>query len=106
MDKLYETLKSLKTTELDEILDQRDSDSFDTEWCNLNDLTPEINDPLNTKDIFIKMSDITNGHEVCSYISDDLELIDRAIKTGIESDFLNYLKACYEQGKIPFEWRS
>ncbi len=99
-------MNKLSSSELDVVLDKRDSEPFDTAWCNLNDITPKTNGSLNTREIFIKLSEITNGHEVCSYISDDLELIDRAERAGIESDFLNYLKASYEQGKMPCEWGS
>lgn len=106
MDKLLNTLQQLSSTELDKILDKRDLNPFDSSWCSLNDLIPDPGESLDTKSIFIKLSEITNGHEICSYISDDLELIDRAEKAGIQSEFLNYLKNSYEKGEVPCEWRS
>lgn len=106
MDILLESLNKLSSSEMDDILDKRDSDHFDLAWCNLNDITPATNRPLIAKDTFITLSGITNAHELCSYISDDLELIARADNAGVESDFLNYLKTSYEQGEIPCEWHN
>ncbi|ACA87759.1 hypothetical protein Swoo_3494 [Shewanella woodyi ATCC 51908] len=101
MDKLLETLESINSDELDKLLDQRDEDPFDSAWINLNQKVSKINVSIDNKDLFIKLSSATNHHEVCSYIADDLELINKAETLGIESEFLGYLKQCYEQGEVP-----
>ena len=106
MDKLLSTLQQLDSQALDLILDQRDDDSFDQAWCKLNELVSESSASFDAKDIFIKLSGVTNGHEVCSYIADDFELIKKAEEFGVESEFLNYLKQSYEQGTVPCAWSS
>lgn len=106
MEKLLETLKSMSSDELDNLLDQRDEDPFDSTWVKLNQHVSEVNATIDSKDLFIRLSNATNHHEVCSYIADDLELINKAETLGIESEFLDYLKHCYEQGVVPSEWHS
>ncbi len=101
MEKLLETLKSMSSDELDNLLDQRDEDPFDSTWVKLNQRVSEVNATIDSKDLFIRLSNATNHHEVCSYIADDLELINKAETLGIESEFLDYLKHCYEQGVVP-----
>ena len=106
MDKLLETLKSMSSDELNTLLDQRDENPFDSAWVNLNQLAGEAEVSIDNKDLFVKISHATNHHEVCSYIIDDFELINKAETLGIESKFLDYLKQCYEQGCVPREWNS
>lgn len=106
MDKLLETLKSLSSEELDNLLDQRDEDPFDSAWVTLNQGVSGVNAFIESKELFIKLSNATNHHEVCSYIADDFELISKAETLGIKSKFLDYLKQSYEHGKVPSEWHS
>ena len=106
MDKLIENLTKLSAEELDALLDRRDSRQFDCAWCELNESVPDPVHRFDTKEIFMRVSKATNAHEICSYISDDLELIYKLEKAGVESKFLSYLKACYEQGVVPCEWLS
>ena len=106
MEKLISNLHALSSSQLDEILDKRDSNSFDSAWCELNDTVPITSVPFDLKAIFIKLSDASIQHEVCFYIADDLELMHRAEQAGIETDFLNALKMSYEQGIVPDEWHS
>ncbi|HAS6172350.1 MULTISPECIES: hypothetical protein [Vibrio] len=106
MEKLFQNLTTFSCDELNDILDQRDSKAFDHAWCKLDKLVPEPEARLDTKDVFIKLSGITKGHEICSYISDDLELIYKCETYKVESDFLNYLKNCYLRGTVPSEWHS
>ncbi|ESA37406.1 hypothetical protein N836_03175 [Leptolyngbya sp. Heron Island J] len=104
MDKLIENLVHLSSSELDEILDKRDSGTFDDAWGIQSEAVPELDQPFNIEDIFVKLSEITGHHEICSYVADDLELLHRADKAGITSDFLTYLKSCYERGQVPNKW--
>ncbi|EKE67900.1 hypothetical protein B3C1_17702 [Gallaecimonas xiamenensis 3-C-1] len=91
--------------ELDRILDSRDEDQFDTAWIELHQSTSGIDVPFENRELFLKLSKATSCHEICSYISDDFELISKAEALGIESAFLNYLKCSYEQGLVPSEWQ-
>ena len=104
MNELFENLAMLSGDELDEILDQRDSGMFDLAWCELNESVPELETRFDTKEVFTRLSKITSGHEICSYISDDLELIYKCDISKVESEFLNYLKDCYHKGIVPREW--
>lgn len=106
MDELIENLARLNPSELDEILDKRDSGAFDDAWGTQNEAVPDVDEPFDAEDIFVKLSETTGHHEICSYIADDLELLYRAEKAGITSAFLTYLKSCYARGEVPSEWRS
>lgn len=104
MNKLVNHLRTLSTSELDEILDKRDSDIFDCAWCSADAAIPEPVTRFNTNNIFITLSEATNSHEICSYISDDLELIHKAKVASYKSEFIDYLEKSYEEGAIPCEW--
>ena len=105
MENLINHLSKMTNRELDEILDKRDSDIFDSAWCSANNDLPDSEMRLDTEDIFIKLSEVTECHEVCSYISDDLELINKAKIASYQSEFIKYLEKCYEQGRVPYEWQ-
>ncbi|MFK8011127.1 MAG: hypothetical protein AB8B80_03735 [Marinicellaceae bacterium] len=104
MENLIRTLKKLDFHELDQILDQRDGESFSQAWCELHELVSTSSASFDAKEIFIKLSGITNAHEICSYIVEDLELIIKAEDLSVEPKFLNYLKKSYEQGTVPCTW--
>ena len=106
MKNLINHLSKMSACELDEILDKRDSDIFDSAWCSANAEIPDSEIRLDTKEIFIELSEATECHEVCSYISDDLELINKAQIASYKSEFIQYLEKCYEQGVVPCEWQS
>lgn len=106
MQKILDNLRSLTSDDLNVILDKRDSPSFDDAWCELYELSHNAITQFNTKDIFIEISKITNHHDICSYISDDLELMNKCQIANINSDFFNYLKNCYQKGSVPCEWCS
>ncbi len=106
MENILKTLQKLDSQALDIILDHRDGDSFSQAWCELDELVSKSSASFDAKEIFIKLSGITNAHEVCSYIVEDLELILKADDLSIESKFLNYLKQSYEQGRVPCTWKN
>lgn len=106
MHNLINHLSKLSARELDEILDKRDSDIFDSAWCSANADIPEAVIRADTKNLFMKLLEATESHEVCSYISDDLELINKAKVASYKSEFIEYLEKCYEQGIVPCEWQS
>ncbi|MFP9132827.1 hypothetical protein ACLKZ7_07525 [Shewanella algae] len=108
MDKLLENLFSKCADELDALLDKRDDAAFDNAWVHLNQQVGEVDAHLDnkfdSKALFIKLSQAANCHEICCYIADDLELIEKARTMGLESKFLDYLKQSYRQGQVPCEW--
>jgi len=99
-EKLLLSLSKMEQDKLDELLDLRDDDSFDKQWLDLYEKC-DISTKAQTKELFLSLSKLTQGHEICSYISDDLELIQKARALGIESKFLDYLESSYEKGIFP-----
>ena len=103
---IAKTLSNLSQEELDTILDNRDSGEFDKAWCEARELVPERESETDIESLFMRLSRTTNGHEICSYIVEDIELIENASKAGIESDFINYLRYTYTQLQVPSKWKS
>ena len=54
MKNLINHLSKMSASELDEILDKRDSDIFDSAWCSANAEIPDSEIRLDTKEIFIE----------------------------------------------------
>ncbi|MCA0895122.1 hypothetical protein [Microbulbifer agarilyticus] len=102
---LIRNLESKSLNILDEILDSRDEEAFDSAWVHANDTVSSELKVSDNKSIFLSLSLATRQHEICCYIQEDLELIERAEMCGIESPFLSYLKECYEQGIVPSQWK-
>ena len=103
-EKLLKNLSSMEQEKLDELLDCRDDDSFDKQWLDLYEKC-NISTKAETKELFLSLSKLTQGHEICSYISDDLELIQKAKALGIDSEFLEYLESSYKKGKFPSKYK-
>jgi len=103
---IAKTLSNLSQEELDTILDNRDSSEFDKAWCEARELVPENEPETDIESLFMRLSRTTNAHEICSYIVEDIELIENASKAGIESDFINYLRYTYTQLQVPCKWKS
>lgn len=102
---LIENLESKNSNFFDEILDSRDGDAFDSAWVATNQMVPSEGWISGNESMFLNLSSATKHHEICSYIQDDFELLERAATYGIESPFLSYLRACYEQGIVPSQWK-
>lgn len=96
----------MSADELDSLLDQGDEAPFDSMWIKLNLRVCEVSVTKDYKELFLRLSNATNHHEVCSCITGDLELINKAEIKDIDSEFLDYLKHSYEQGVVPCEWHS
>lgn len=102
MELLLKNLKKLTESQLDEILELRDNHSFDFMWTELYQQLPGESESEIHEDLFIALSKATNGHEITSYIVDDQELIHRAKKANLSSDFLSSLIVSYERGEVPY----
>lgn len=103
---LINNVSQLSEDELNTILDQRDENPFDSLWCELNKRLSTYTADKDFKDTFIKLSKATNNHEVCSYIIEDLELINKAKQANLSSPFLDYLIQSYQQGQVPYQWNN
>lgn len=94
----------MTTEELDDLLDERDENSFECAWIDLNARVSHVKSHTDCKDLFIKVSNATNHHEICSYIADDMVLMNKAETLKLDSKFLDYLQQSYKQGIVPSKW--
>ena len=102
LGKLTDKLKALSCDELNEILNIRDENPFDSEWCYLNNELSGVPSNFRGEDIFTRLSEVTNSNEVCTYIIEDLELIYKAETCGYSSTLLSLLIDSYNNGNIPY----
>lgn len=118
---LNELLKRIKNGELlslklfnnldeDTVLDIRDEPEFENEWLRVSDILDTMkvdskNDELIyeiRKHSFINVYNITKSDELSAYISDDFELISKAIVLGYNDKWLNSLTLSYANFKFPY----
>lgn len=92
------------------VLDSRDDFVFENDWLRVsNDLEEqEINSEYNdliheiAKQSFITVYNITGSDELASYISDDFELISKAIILGYNDAWMNSLILSYANQIFPY----
>jgi hypothetical protein len=117
MEELLEKLRSMKLGKLtdddiDEILDSRDEDCFDMEWCRVYDAVEHLKaDAPLTEEQTAAQKEICKqaffcaekqrSSELSDYISDDFGLIYDSILTGFQDAWLDKLIAAYRSGRIP-----
>lgn len=120
MDLVNEILNNLNSIDyetldedcLNELLDSRDSDPFDTEWCRVNEEIQMMKNDLNyTGENIEQQSRIREkafmiieeniGGELAEYISDDFGLIYDSLILNYKDDWLNKLIAAYKNKTIP-----
>ena len=99
--------------DLDEILDVRDSESFEKDWLQCfkkiknklekSPLTkPQIDLIDKLREVsFMAVSNATKQHEIASYISDDFELISKAALLGGSFEYAENLLNVYLAGELP-----
>ena len=95
---------------LEEYLDKRDSEAFETQWMQAFEAIqrPEEETTLDTatideirKTVFLKAFDVTGSGELAGYISDDFELIAKGLHFEYSSDFLTSMYHRYKEGQLP-----
>ena len=115
MNTLIEKLEQIdfNTLDIEELLDNRDAEVFDTEWIRVYKAVesmknaenyPEAEKENNTKireQVFRKLYEFTNDSDLAGYVSDDFGLISDARLLGYKDLWLDELIACYEKGIIP-----
>jgi len=104
VDTLQYKLRSFSDEDLDSILDKRDSSKFEKHWLDLAEKVEPVELNFEGEERFVKLSQATGGHEICSYIIEDIELIEKAIINQIDSPFLSYLIDSYKKGAVPYEY--
>lgn len=110
MFELLNKLNNIKYEELDidEILDKRESDPFDSEWMRVYQAIKELKKGKkfdDTTDIeekaYITVYEKSNNDELAGYISDDFGLIADSKTLNYSDEWLDKLVACYEKAIIP-----
>jgi len=103
----------LRGREIDDVLDERDAESFDAEWTRV---FKEVESRLKGLEIdqkgfdaidlirelsYKKAYSATGESELAGYVSDDFELISKAILVGYDEPWLTRLVQCYVSGEFP-----
>ncbi len=110
---MYELLDKLsqinyEELDIDDFLDQRDSDPFDSEWVRVYQAIEELKKSKavgDTREIekkaYITVYEKTEADELAGYISDDFGLIADSKMLGYSDEWLDKLISCYKNAKIP-----
>lgn len=97
----------------DELLDRRDIDPFDTEWCRVSKETEALKKIQSYPDeakkeqrkirekAFMIMIENTAESELAAYVSDDFGLIYDSLVLNYHDEWLNKLIEAYKNKKIP-----
>ncbi len=104
LDALVRNLGGCKQVALDALLDRRDQDPFDGAWQDLRARVSGSERAAQAESVFVAVSDATQHHEIASYITDDLDLIEAAERQGVEDVLLDYMRECYQRGLVPHRW--
>lgn len=101
--------KNIDFENIDELLDERDHESFSARWLSEFNKVEKIKrqgenvlliDTLR-EEIFKSVFNKSNNSDVASYISDDLALLMDAVNSNYESAWLSALLNLYSEGEIP-----
>lgn len=117
INKLLEALEAIDYTDFDEeyiddILDNRDNDPFDSEWCRVNDdienLKTDENYTKKNEEEFFEISQrafkilSNNGcGELSAYVSDDFGMVYDSVVLGYSDEWLDKLISTYQNKSIP-----
>lgn len=106
---IYELLDKLsqinyEELDIDDFLDQRDSDPFDSEWVRVYQALEELKKGktvADTREIekkaYITVYEKSENDELAGYISDDFGLIADSKRLGYSDKWLEKLISCYLQ---------
>ncbi len=100
----------LQNLDEDEVLDLRDESEFEDEWLRVSnrvesaEFTEKENDLIKKicKQAFLKVYDATQSGELSGYISDDFEMISKAMVMGLDDGWLNALILSYANLEFPY----
>ena len=113
------TSSRFKNVNLDQILDTRDNSAFENAWlatyesvnqqfAGFLETCPEALQTIEkiSKNVFLAVSEITQQHEIAAYVSDDMELIAKALLVDPTHEFINALLDAYESEAFYDQWTS
>ncbi len=94
---------------IDELLDLRDEDKFDKKWVDVYHQIENQKDKIKNKKLiddirkeaFLKAYSLFKSSDLASYVSDDFELISKALEIGYHNKWLNGLFQCYLSNIFP-----
>ena len=110
---MYELLDKLsqinyEELDIDDFLDQRDSDPFDSEWVRVYQALEKLKKGKTVeatraieKNAYITVYEKTENDELAGYVSDDFGLIADSKRLGYSDEWLEKLISCYENARIP-----
>ena len=95
--------------DLDELLDMRDDDEFDSEWMRIYNVLSSTSITENQKkeidfireESFIMAYNLSGSSDIASCISDDIELICKAYILNFSDNWLNSLILSYANRMFP-----
>ena len=109
---MYELLDKLsqinyEELDIDDFLDQRDSDPFDSEWVRVYQALEELKKGKTVADtreiekkVYITVYEKSENDELAGYISDDFGLIIDSKRLNYSDKWLEKLISCYENARI------
>jgi len=94
--------------DIDDFLEQRDSDPFDSEWVRIYQALEELKKGKTVADTrevekkaYITVYEKSENDELAGYISDDFGLIADSKRLNYSDEWLDKLISCYENARIP-----
>ena len=111
IDKIVKTIKNYdySAIDIDEFLDNRETDEFESGWFDINDQIDRNAIPENVKkrsdeirkEVFLFIDNVLGTSELSEYISDDIELLIFADYLGISDPWFEKFVEIYENGELP-----
>lgn len=108
-DVLLDLLGNLQIEDAAEALDGRDAEPFDGNWIDSFNALADLPDAEAAEPaideirerVFRIVFGATNSSELAGYVSDDFELIAKALLTNRNDEFVNALWSEYAAGRFP-----
>ena len=115
LNKLLISLDGIDEDFIDELLDSRDSDPFDSNWVEAYEILKQNNKNINAndknevdkfleeirKDVFIKTMKASQSSDLAAYVSDDFEMIGAALILEFSNSFIASMLNSYALGIVP-----
>ncbi|MBE5075821.1 hypothetical protein [Anaerotignum lactatifermentans] len=113
-NQMFELLDKLKkvnyeTIDIDDFLDQRECDPFDSEWVRVYQAIEELKkgkEMVDTREIekkaYITVYEKTECDDLAGYIADDFGLIADSIMLHYSDEWLEKVISCYKEAIIPY----
>jgi len=106
--------KMFAAADFDEVLDGRDMEEFDNEWCRVYDTVEALKEEKGysekyeresenlRKKAYLKVYDLCEDSDLAAYISDDFGLIFDSECMDYQDAWLDKMIMCYQNGEIPY----